>query len=136
MSATTAKHRLERMILFQLIQQTQRDKCYVCDYRIEEVDQLSIEHKLPWYGDDRDSNLYWNLDNIAFSHRKCNLPHRRGNGGIKQRIVSPEGMSWCSSCKAHKTIDCFTKNKSTWKGIHPQCKICQKADKNKVRHGE
>jgi uncharacterized protein YdaU (DUF1376 family) len=41
---------------------------------IETADELSIEHKLPWEG--VSVKLFWSLDNIAFSHLRCNRNHR------------------------------------------------------------
>jgi len=73
-----ANTRLRKMILFNLLQRHDEDNCFRCSERIETIEQLSIEHKKPWFG--VDSALYWDLDNIAFSHLKCNRPHRNRNG--------------------------------------------------------
>lgn len=38
------------------------------------ADDWSIEHIEPWIGVDPD--LFWDLDNITFSHKKCNVVDR------------------------------------------------------------
>jgi type II secretory ATPase GspE/PulE/Tfp pilus assembly ATPase PilB-like protein len=70
----TATHRLKRSVMLMLLQRLSEDVCHVCGDRLDET--YTIEHKLPWEG--RDTSLFWDLDNIAFSHAKCNTPHVRG----------------------------------------------------------
>lgn len=85
----TACGRLRTSLMFQLVQQAKRDTCFKCGTAIESAEELSIEHKEPWL--DNDPDLFWDLDNIAFSHRRCNVVHRTYVG----RPV-PEGHLWCS----------------------------------------
>lgn len=80
MAAGTANARLRKLILFSLVQKTEQDICFRCGKRIETVDELSIEHKKDWL--DVSVELFWDLDNIAFSHLSCNVaaskkPHRK-----------------------------------------------------------
>jgi len=70
----TACNRLRKNILFSLLVRLQENVCFKCGELILSVNDLSIEHKQPWEG--RDSNLFWDLNNIAYSHLGCNLPHR------------------------------------------------------------
>ena len=74
MDVGTATHRLKLSILFSLVQQTGQDTCYQCGKPITEAQELSIEHKQPWYK--VDTGLFWDLGNVAFSHRLCNRPDR------------------------------------------------------------
>ena len=71
----TASARLKLTILFNLVQKTNQDICFKCDKKIETPDELSIEHKKVWL--DVSPDLFWALDNIAFSHRKCNKAERK-----------------------------------------------------------
>ena len=73
----TACNRLRKSILFSLLKRFNENVCFKCSQAIEGIEDLSIEHKLPWEG--RDVQLFWDLENIAFSHIRCNVPHRRGN---------------------------------------------------------
>lgn len=68
MSVGKAQYRLYRDILFNLIP----DKtCYHCGKPICR-DTFSIEHKAPWIDSDDPKGLFFDLDNIAFSHKSCN----------------------------------------------------------------
>ena len=70
MSWTTATGRLTRLVLFQLVQKTSQDICFRCNEKILTIEELSIEHKNPWL--DVSPSLFWDLENIAFSHSVCN----------------------------------------------------------------
>lgn len=50
-----------------------------------------------------------------------------------KRIISPEGYSWCTSCKQHKPVEQFHKNKYTWHGYADQCKPCRQLKRNKYK---
>jgi len=73
MPAGTAANRLRKQLLFKYVQLAGDDHCYACSEKIESVDDFTIEHKQKWL--DVDPDLFWNLDNIAFSHKECNIPH-------------------------------------------------------------
>ena len=118
----TANNRLRKSILFHLLKRHEENVCYVCDTVIEKVDDLSIEHKKPWEGASID--LFWDLENIAFSHIRCNKPHQQ-NGG-RDKIVTPEGTSWCWVCKQPRTLQLFTS------GAKGECSPC-KGRRNSLR---
>jgi hypothetical protein len=71
----TANGRLRKQILFKYVQKCGDDICFQCGEVIAEIDNFSIEHKIPWL--DSSPELFWDLDNIAFSHLKCNCSKRR-----------------------------------------------------------
>jgi len=79
MPVGTAQHRLRKMILFSLLVKHKENVCFRCGQVIDTVDDLSVEHMKPWASVD-DPNLFWNLDNIAFSHLQCNKPVNVGRG--------------------------------------------------------
>ena len=81
----TAAGRLRKLILFDLLRQLDQNKCYRCDNTILTADQLSIEHKEPWESRANGRELFWSLDNIAFSHIKC-------NSGAGRRYKIPGSM--------------------------------------------
>lgn len=70
----TASNRLRKNILFNLLKKHGENVCFKCSEVIDKVEDLSIEHKKPWEGISAD--LFWDLDNIAFSHMFCNRPDR------------------------------------------------------------
>lgn len=66
----TACQRLRKLILFSLVKETGRDECLRCGDRILTAEELSIEHRDPWLH--VDTALFWDINNISFSHRGCN----------------------------------------------------------------
>lgn len=95
----TACHRLKKLILFKYIQKAEEDICFKCAKKIDIVQELSIEHKVTWQG--KSSDLFWDLDNIAFSHLKCNkktpvYPNGRAHGERKK--YDAEGCR-CDKCR-------------------------------------
>ena len=77
MNLSTASSRLKKLILFDLVQKTGQDKCFRCGELILSADELSIEHKNPWLHSDEPEELFFDLNNIAFSHLDCNCRARR-----------------------------------------------------------
>jgi len=58
MDDSTASHKLRKLILFSLVQQTAQDFCFRCQTKIEIVEELSIEHKTPWIDSNNLSVLF------------------------------------------------------------------------------
>ena len=117
----TANARLRKAILFKLVQTCKEDICFRCGLTIEKVDDLSIEHKLPW--ENISVELFWDLDNIAFSHLKCNKPHVYYGGSPKKK-QGEEGTSWCCGHKEFLPKEKFSNNKSNHNGLQHYCKSC------------
>lgn len=78
-----ATHRLRKMIMFQMIRKAGLDICFQCGKEIQTIEELSIEHKEPWLDSDNPKKLFWDLDNIAFSHLKCNSGSARQTRVLK-----------------------------------------------------
>jgi len=132
MSRGTANYRLARLLLFKYMQQAGADNCFRCGLKLETVEDFSIEHKKPWVYASPD--LYWDLENIAFSHRACNSGAARQINKTKMslRSVGPEGTSWCTEHKQFLSVDEFQKNSAIWNGLQRQCKECRQK-RNKKR---
>lgn len=138
MPVGTAQNRLRKMILFQLIQRVGEDTCYRCGRRIETVDDLTIEHKESWSG--KDPNLFWDLENVAYSHHLCNSlgsdhsvgARERGLAtAAKTRKVGSPGTSWCSTCQQFLPESEFPKNRSGRNGLNWSCRECEKKRKHR-----
>lgn len=99
----TACHQLRQMILFSLAQRLGLTTCFVCERDIESVSDLSIEHKVPWSSD---VDLFWDLNNIAFSHRPCNTPHVYGRRKSSRKRA--DGKWLCTSCDRYLEQDLFS----------------------------
>lgn len=73
-------------ILYNLLVRFNLNKCYQCGNTIDKVEELSIEHKTPWLDSDTPKELFFNLENIAFSHLSCNCRARRSNTVLEVRF--------------------------------------------------
>lgn len=129
MSHGAANNKLRKAILYSYVKRLREHFCYKCGAEIESSDDFSVEHKQPWEG--RDSALFWELDNIAFSHLRCNRPHV--NRGGENKKVGPEGTAWCSSCKIFKNVSNFAKQSDRWNGYHGHCRSCATINKRNLR---
>jgi hypothetical protein len=124
-SIGTARCRLVRLIIFDFIIKTANNKCFKCLSPMT-LEDFTIEHKKPWFNQNKASDLYFDLENISFSHAKCNRPDNPNWNNSSKRIDSPEGFSWCNVCKTHKELEHFyTKNKR-WNKVEFKCKDCLK----------
>lgn len=112
----TAAQRLRKMLLFKFVQELKLDTCFKCGTVIESIDDLSIEHKTPWFN--RDAELFWDLDNIAFSHLRCNV---RTSPGKTTRISDGENH-WCSGHDTMHHSKEFGKNLAVSSGLASNCK--------------
>jgi len=115
----TAMNRLRKMVLFRQLKKYGDNICTRCEKEIETVGELSIEHVKPWEG--RSAELFWDMDNIAFSHLKCNCTHVY-HGGTPKRKIAPEGTAWCTGCKKFEPIENFNVNKAHWNGLQKYCR--------------
>ena len=76
MNISTAQGKLVKDILWSLIQQTNQTKCFICNKEMTR-ETFSIEHKIPWVDSENPKKLFWDLNNISFSHLSCNIASRR-----------------------------------------------------------
>ncbi len=120
MAVTTARSKLVKMLLFRELQRSGNDNCFRCKVKISDIDHLSIEHKQPWLH--IDPELFWDLDNVEFSHTVCNRPHTYVN--VAKRKIGPEGTSWCFRCQKFLPVVKFNRNSTLWNGLARQCKSC------------
>jgi hypothetical protein len=118
MSHGAAASKLRKSILFSLLVRLKENVCFKCGKVIYSPNELSIEHKLPW--ENIASNLFWDIENIAFSHMKCNVNHTRYGGSLKRKI-GPDGTSWCTVCKEFHTVNKFHKDRTAWNGLQSHC---------------
>ena len=126
----TATNRLRKMILFDLLKRYNENVCVRCNTLIESIDDLSIEHLKPWEGISAD--LFWDLNNVAFSHLCCNRPHSIPG----PKIVTPEGTAWCSKHQAALPISEFHKATRNDDGLREYCKICIAQMDMRVNHAK
>jgi hypothetical protein len=129
----TAQGRLLKQLLFRMAQELERDVCFQCGEKINSVEEFSIEHKQPWL--DVSVELYWDLANIAFSHRVCNIrAARRDVPRLREQLNrirvdrvkgAPEGQAWCYGHKDFLPKDQFNANSWFRSGVQRFCKECR-----------
>ncbi len=124
MNFGTAGGRLRKMILFDLLQRFDLDWCFRCEEKINKIADLSIEHKKPWQTADDAKAVYFDLENIAFSHLSCNCcvsnggPKRKGQCGQGHSMVGDNvcvqtnGRRMCRTCRQRVQARYRNKNRS------------------------
>lgn len=131
MSHGKAAGRLRKNVLFSLLAKYGDNICYRCGEMITSASELSIEHKEAWL--DKDPALFWDLDNIAFSHLSCNCS-AAGVGRTDNRITNgnPDEF-WCAKGKHFTHKDNFGVCVSRWSGLKDSCKEHINEYKRKLR---
>ncbi len=119
----TATNRLRKRVMFQLVQEAGKNTCFRCGGKIETVRDLSLEHKQEWLG--VDPELFWSLDNIAFSHLGCNSGAKRTVNQYGEKKQCGEGQSWCCGCQCCLPVEDFYKGNRP-DGTYAYCKKCKR----------
>jgi hypothetical protein len=74
----TAAHRLVKDLLFRFVEKS-GCVCHRCGKPLVRED-FSIDHKIPWLDSDDPAGMFFDIENIAYSHRTCNYgAARKGN---------------------------------------------------------
>lgn len=135
MSPSTATSRLRKVLLFNLLKKHEENLCFRCGLAILKEEDLSVDHIKPWQG--VSSELFWDLENIAFSHLKCNSAVTRWtderresaskNISLRHKTAkAPEGTVWCSGHKDYLLAECFHSNERNINRCASYCKECRK----------
>ena len=69
---SVARYKLAKLILFNLLVKHEENVCYRCKNIIDKIEDLSIDHKESWYCSKNPIELFYDMNNIAFSHLSCN----------------------------------------------------------------
>jgi hypothetical protein len=81
MNPSTASNRLKKSILFSFAKRLDLNWCYQCGCEITDVQKFTVEHKKPWLDSEDPKRLFFDIENIAFSHASCNYKASRGRVG-------------------------------------------------------
>ena len=100
---STANNKLKKMILFKLLKESGLNWCFQCNEKIEKIEDLSIEHKIPWLYSDNPKELFFDLNNIAFSHINCNSGSARKFSKGKGR--HPSNSAYNRGCRCPECIE-------------------------------
>ncbi len=88
MSFSKANYILYRTIMFALAKDLGRTICFRCGESIDSLDDFSVDHKMPWLYTEDPSGMFFDMDNIAFSHNGCNGKARR----LSRKVNSKSGF--------------------------------------------
>lgn len=136
MSFSTADYRLKKSIMFSLLEKHEENVCYRCGLKIETPEELTVEHKSPWLHIDPD--LFWDLENIAFSHFKCNAGVTRSDTEavvahrLSTRKTGKSGTVWCITHQDFLPEENFKKNSTRWNGFQRQCQECRLKNPSRI----
>lgn len=112
-NTATATHRLKMDILYELAKELELVRCPKCSKNIDSARDISVDHIKPWRN--VSAELFWDLDNIMFTHKWCNKVDR------PRRRECPEGTRWCHKCQDFLDEALFGKSK-----------LCLKCDATRV----
>lgn len=102
---STAQNRLKKIILFKYIKLANENICSICNLPIEDENDLTIEHNIPWIDSEEPKKLFWDLDNISFAHSKCNSSIARRKTSLKHPSISSYKKGCrCDECKEIQKI--------------------------------
>ena len=73
----TAANKLRKMLLFKYVTLCGANVCFRCGEVIDNIDNFTIDHKIPWLDSENPIELFLDLNNIGFSHSKCNIDNKR-----------------------------------------------------------
>lgn len=131
-SFSTATHQLRKSVMFDMMQRLGEDECFKCGNKIENVAELSMEHKVPWLFND--TSLFWDLDNLAWSHLRCNKTDRPHSpyGQTWSLKTVPGGESWCR--KGHSApLSEFSSNVTRYRKVEHTCKMHRSEYRSTIR---
>lgn len=74
---STARNRLNRLIFFNLVVELKKNICFRCKELILDSKDLTVDHKINWLHSENSKDLFFDMDNVAFSHARCNYSAAR-----------------------------------------------------------
>lgn len=107
----TAANKLRKSILFSLLKISNLNICFQCNEEIKDISELSIEHKIPWLDSENPKELFFDLNNIAFSHLSCNCASARQTKELKH----PSLYSYKKGCRCKECTEIQRKSKEVYR---------------------
>jgi hypothetical protein len=128
-SVSTARTQLINRLMFDMIVQLNKNTCFRC-HNAMTVKDFSIEHVIPWAWEENAHELFMDVNNITFSHRRCNSAHgrntKRKQEAAKHRRKFDDDLVKCGGeCGLKKNRSEFHKNSREVSGVDTRCKPCR-----------
>lgn len=109
----TASNRLRKSIIFMFLKELNKNFCFQCGKEIKSEKELSIEHKIPYLDSQDPKKLFFDLDNIGFSHLNCNIGARRSRPLSHPSITSYNRGCRCNECRKLKVKNVMNSRRNT-----------------------
>jgi len=119
-----ANNILRRSLLFSFIVKLGINKCYRCNLPMT-LDNYSIEHIESWEYSDTPKELFFDLDNISFSHKFCNNS-AGGHVGYSKKNSCRYGHKWTEENTYWRTRNNGKKQR--------QCRECNRLKAQRLRN--
>jgi hypothetical protein len=129
MKILSARLKLMRMIIFDYARKDGTLKCFRCGKEILSYEDTTIDHIKDWRN--VDPVLFWDLENISYSHYSCNVKgNRKGKKHVlvKSRSKTERKCKVCGTtenlqydkllCRDHYLEYRSKKGKSYYKSVH------------------
>lgn len=105
MSYGKANNILKKSLLFKLAHNNSNYLwCFRCNKQIETVNDFSVEHKIAWLDSPDPINLFFDLQNITFSHLSCNVKYIRRKVGKHPSKRKYQLGCRCDGCKKAQSL--------------------------------
>ena len=92
MDLGTAQHQLRKCVLFGLVSETFGTKCFRCSKEMTK-DDFTLDHKIAWRNSAKARKLFWDVENVAWSHLVCNTQASRSYNGLLEFCKSGHKLS-------------------------------------------
>lgn len=89
---STACNQLRKSVMFSLVQKCGLNLCHRCGKEIETSHELSLDHVEDWMYKENAQELFFDVNNIAFSHKTCNYGARQRLKGGKSSKSKFKGV--------------------------------------------
>ena len=94
----TASAKLKKAIMFHMAKKLNEHYCFQCGLEIESIEEFTVEHKIAWLDSKNPKELFFDLNNIAFSHATCNYKAKRPRIANHPNIGTYNKGCRCSEC--------------------------------------
>lgn len=125
MNSSTASNRLVKDVLYELVVKTGQNTCFQCSLPMTRG-TFSVEHKIPWLDSGDPIGLFFDLDNISFSHHSCNMRAARRSlppsecGTLNRYLKYKCRCTLCTEAKAINASKHYTHKKNGKNGTGVQ----------------
>ena len=110
MNPSTASHRLIKDLLFDFIIKSGH-KCHRCNGELTR-ETFSVEHITPWLDSENPLEMFFDLNNIAYSHLLCNTGARRQKRKV---LVHGTKTGYNYGCRCRECRVAMSQKKAEWR---------------------